>query len=142
MSRKWTVLDVILIMIIFVITISANTCPVGTTINEPESSYIYSWNVISPDADLRAAQIGGTSGSIYYMGWIRNNNTCSTIKENPDGTVAWCQNYYTQYVQWKSFVVDNSETYLYTIDVNNPSNDLEIMQQSASSGTIIKFATS
>lgn len=140
MAKGLKTVGVVISLIAFLSIAYANTCPTGTEI-KPEGSYIYAWNVTSPDADLRDAQIGKASGAIYFMGWIRNNNTCSTTKQNADGTIQWSQNYYTHYVQWKSFVVDNSETYLYTMDVNNPSNHLEIMQQSASTGVIVKFVT-
>lgn len=119
---------------------NALTCSAGTTISEDEEYYIYSWNETSPIASIKAVQTG-SSGATYFMGYISNNQTTLTVKENSDGTVQWAQNYYPYDTPNTGFIVDNSENFIYTVDIINAAGNLKLMKQDASTGVMIKTSS-
>lgn len=119
-------------------TIHAVTCPVDTTIEEPESYIVNNWNVTSTSSELRAAKVAA-SGAIYFMGYISDNTACTTFKMNADGSSGWAMSHITFNCAQKSLVVDNQENYLYKIDESSPTDKVKIMKQSASTVQMIKY---
>ena len=101
------------------------------------SSTTYTYDQAGTPTDLRNALVGA-SGAVYWLQDI-STSVCLITKENTDGTIAWSHIYSAQGVPSKSFAIDPAEAYLYTLETNTPTKDMEIMEHNTTDGAMIQF---
>ena len=116
----------------------SSTCPSGTTIAEVNRLREYSWDLGATTNELRGV-IVGASGTTYYHYYEVTGPESHIVKENPDETIAWANKYWTNMVEINSWIVDNAETYMYTLESTSLLNAIEILKIDVNDPTIRTF---
>ena len=110
------------------------TCPSSESFKNNEYSYKFSFNSSAYTNTVLNNVVYSNSGAVYYA--ASDGTTTIFGKDNENNERVWTKAYKEHPISSKSFIVSSDESFIYTIENDNP-NYLQILQINATDGTLI-----